>query len=258
MERNILKLKSKLESKGGNEMDKNEWIKSIISSFPYSVIEKREVYKKDGIKLNYDIIDENGEEWRLGIYLVKKPKIPTMGISNLVDDENDYRKFCLFIDYDNINEAIVRNEVAWIVDYYKLTNAYLFYTRRYEEENCLNENERYYGNYQVIIPDIMPYHKVIEILEKTSCDRNFLMAHSYSRYKMWFLRFIGKDEPEAPVFLDIIPKEPVNMDNLVSRKHIMFLRMWYGVPALPYKNMDNSKAIQFTCYLTGKSQKEVK
>jgi len=194
-----------------------------------------------GTKLIMDI-----RHHRLGWMCIKLPDNPTAGIASVCDGRDDKHRFehVVFLDYDNINENIVREELAWSVEKYKLTPFYLFFTKRKKDE------QGYFGHYMAISLTKLPFNTILQILQETHCDYNYKRMPYYSRYKFWVLRFIKKKGSPAPIFLDMIPSHAVNMENRVSRAHLNFLEKWYPIPTLLYYNKDKSKELIMTPYLT--------
>lgn len=225
-----------------------KWIDECLSKLNMDLANLKIINTNYGIKATLE-----NDEILYSIGVFEKPKIPTLGIGSLVIEPTQDKKFMhvLFLDYDWINEWIVEQELEWLAKEYNLSNFYLFYTRRYYDEKG-SEYDRYYGNYMAISLSLLPFNKIIEIIKETHCDDNYKRVPSYMRYKMWVLRMIGKGNVEPPTFLKIIPNEPVNMNNLISKRHRLFLEKLFNVPSLPYTNEDNSKFIFLTPYLTSK------
>jgi len=186
-----------------------------------------------------------------GIFAGKQPDIPTIGYGSLCSGDTTRFEHVIFLDYDWINEWMVREELAYLVDKYRLSNFYLFYTRRFEYPQG-GPFDRWYGNYQAVCCTKLQFKEVLKIIEETHCDWNYKTMPHYSRYKFWFLRFIDKGEVEPPKFFELIPDKPINMDRRVSQAHVRFLETWYGVPKLPYQNLDGSKEILMSRYMTAK------
>jgi len=193
---------------------------------------------------------------RLGFMFVRLPDIPTSGMSSVCKATPNLARFphVLFIDYDTINEWIVREELEWICEQYNLTPFYLFYTKRLKDE-LGSPMESYWGNYQAISLTKLKFKEVLEILSETHSDFNYIRMPNFSRYKFWVLRLIAKRQRPPPKFLSIVPedKNKWNLGREVSRVHLNLLRKWYKVPEIPYTKIDNSEELIFIPhYLTTK------
>lgn len=187
---------------------------------------------------------------KLGIYLVKLPDNPTTGISSLCDGRPNYRfKHVIFLDYDYNQEWMVREELEFIARKHHLTNFYLFYTKRKEEDGG------HIGNYCAISLTRKPFANTCKILQETHADYAYKRVPSWTTYKFWVLRMVAKKNSPAPVFLDLIPRQPINMKNEISRAHLNFLSRWFNLPKLPYENLDNSRELLLSTYLTSSISK---
>ena len=60
---------------------------------------------------------------------------------------------------------------------------------------------------------------------------------------------IVRDEPK---FLHYYPEKVMNMDAPVSKAHAYLYQQLFGVPLLPYRNMDNQLDIEYVGYKTRK------
>lgn len=213
------------------------------------VVIKFEMHRTEaGVKAFLDIFGR-----RLGIMFYKKPNIPTMGVGSRCQATSGLARFphVSYIDYDMINEWLVKEELAWLVDEYGLSPYYLFYTRRNVDKQG-TKYEYYWGNYQAISLTKLTFKEAIEILGKTHSDYNYKRMPHFSRYKMWILRFIAKQTVPPPKFLCMVPNNGRPSRRQVSKTHLDFLEKWHGVPRIKYPNVDKSDRLFVTPYVTGK------
>lgn len=193
---------------------------------------------------------------RIGFMVMKAPDIATVGMGNIIDKKTpNLARFphCLFIDYDNIWEYFVREELKWLTEEYPITPFYLFYTKRNTNKEG-SKYEKYSGNYSAISLTKMTFKKAYDILQTTHSDFNYKRVPHFIKYKFWVLRMIAKKDRPAPKFLCMIPEDPKkwNLEPEVSRVHLKLLEKWYGIPKVDYHNIDDSTETFLTPYLTGK------
>jgi hypothetical protein len=182
-------------------------------------------------------------DWRVVTVAMRKPQIPTIGFSNLTRD----MQHVVFLDYDHVDEGFMMDELYGLVEQFKLTNFYVFYTRR------SLAGGRWYGNYHAVSLTKVPYGECMRILRLAHTDEAFRDSPLYITMKHWVLRLYPKANIPSPTFLCIVPDKPVNMDREISRAHLNLLKSWYpNIPDLPYQNLDNSTDLMITYYKTGK------
>lgn len=230
-----------------------KWIDECIKRLPIDISNYNAINinrNNYGIKARLDI-----SGYRIGFMVAKLPSVPTVGVGSLCKGDNARFEHVVFIDYDNILEWIVEEELNWIVNQYKLSNFYLFYTERNIDEKSSSHIDRISGNYHAVSLTKLTFSKINEIIRNTHSDYNYKLMPNYVKYKFWVLRFVGKENKSAPKFLKIIPDYPVNMNNRISKAHKEFFECMYpDLPRLPYTNLDDSEGVFITPYLTSRSQ----
>ena len=147
----------------------------------------------------------------VGVYLnfrlAIKPREGTkvVGVCNKIAD-----KYLLFLDYDYDNRKTLLPELRAIQEKYALGNAYLFKTGR---------------GYHVIFTDLLTYDLFTEILDSTSCDKDFKQVPKNNHYRTWVLRATSKKE-NAVVFKEVLYNPQIRV---TSAPHTQYLHD-RGVP----------------------------
>jgi len=163
---------------------------------------------------------------------MKVPKTPTKGISARIPHTTN---FVTFLDYDNVTDERLDDELVYIQELYQLGDSYIFKTNEF-------------GRHAICI-DILPLRDALAVVYTSTCDRLFKRGIRINEYTTWILRNWEKGERERPEFLRIV-ESPYNGKRLQSQAHAEFLKTFFGVD-VRLVNPDGNHEIEIQGYNTG-------
>jgi hypothetical protein len=162
---------------------------------------------------------------------MKIPKTPTRGVSARIPHTTN---FVIFLDYDNIKDERLDDELLYLQELYKLG-----------EFHILKTNE--FGRHAICI-DELPLNEALEVTYCSTCDHQFKRGIRINEYRTWILRGWEKGERGRPEYVRTL-ESPYNGHRLQSQAHAMFLKAFYGVnPRLV--NPDGNTEIEIQGYNT--------
>ena len=138
-------------------------------------------------------------------------KVPTLrakGLSSLVPHTTLH---CIFLDYDNILDVRLKEELSCIQNEFEIGNFYVFETR-------------YNGRHAVCI-DALRLRDVKEIVDASNCDRAFKKSPAINEYRCWVLRRGKKGNRAEPRYIYKV-ESPFDGQNPQSLAHANYLFQW--------------------------------
>lgn len=136
---------------------------------------------------------------------MKKLKIRTEGVTSRIPRTSLH---VTFLDYDNINDDRLREELEYLIEEFEIGSFIVFSTRE-TGRHC-------------ICLDALRFRDVKEIIEFSSCDLMFKKAPRINEYRCWVLRYAKKGDRKAPEYLYTV-ESPYEGDNLQSAGHAKYL-----------------------------------
>jgi hypothetical protein len=147
----------------------------------------------------------------------------------------------LFLDYDEIDEETLIEELTALIEESKIGNIYLFKMDREQAFHC-------------ICLDYFTFREVKLIALSTSCDIAAVIAPRYDKFRNWILRDAPKGERTTPVAYKTI-ESPYDGKRKQSSAHARFLNSMYGTN-IQLKNPDNNpEDIEAEAYKTASRTK---
>jgi hypothetical protein len=143
--------------------------------------------------------------------------------------------FVTFLDYDNIVDERLTEELRFIQDEFDIGNFYIFRSSEL-------------GRHCVCI-DALTLKEVKQILNLSTCDVAFKNSPRISEYRTWVLRHGKKGDREAPKYTYTVESQ-YEGDNLQSVGHKMFLEAMFGVKTPELKNPLGDEAVELQWYNT--------
>jgi hypothetical protein len=162
---------------------------------------------------------------------MKIPKTPTKGISARILHTTN---FVVFLDYDNITDERLNDELVYLQELFQLGNFHIFKT---------NEFGRH-----VICIDELPLREALDVVYNSTCDYQFKRGIRINEYRTWILRGWEKGERGRPEYVRTV-ESPYNGQRLQSQAHAMFLQIFYGVK-VRLVNPDGNDEIEIQGYNT--------
>lgn len=147
-----------------------------------------------------------GRHWSFLIRNVPEKTVFQGGIGNRCANG----QYIVFLDYDNTPYNWLEDEIPYLQKRFGLGNAYVFQTKR---------------GYHVIFLEKMSLGRVIQVLNTSSCDKNYKDIPLLYGRKMWVLRMTSKSR-ERIVFKSILPAKSSMTRSL---PHKTFLQDRYGI-----------------------------
>lgn len=169
------------------------------------------------------------------IQIMKLLDIRTRGISSRVPHTSLH---IVCMDYDNVTDERLRDELKFLQEEFELGNFYVFKTK-YDGRHCL-------------CIDALTFKEVKKIIDFSSCDWLFKRAPRINEYRCWVLRFTKKGNREAPKYLYTV-ESPHEGRNLQSLGHAKYL-LKYGLK-IDLKKPYGHELIEIQDYNTGKRTK---
>jgi len=160
------------------------------------------------------------------------PKAPTRGISARIPHTTE---FAVFMDYDNVKDERLIEELRYLQELYELGDFHVFAT---------NEFGRH-----VICVDRLPLREALDVVYNSTCGEVFKRGIRINEYRTWILRTHKKGDRDRPKYLFSV-ESPYNGKNLQSQAHALFLRVHYGAKIL-LTNPDGNTKIEMQDYKTG-------
>jgi len=143
------------------------------------------------------------------------------------------------LDYDNIVDERLIEELRYLQEEFELGNFYIFETRNK-------------GRHAVCI-DALRFKDMKEVVDFSSCDLMFKKAPSINEYRCWLLRYAKKGKRDAPKYLYTVESSHEGK-NLQSRGHAKFL-LKFGL-TIDLKNPYGTEELEIQEYNTGKRTEE--
>jgi hypothetical protein len=168
----------------------------------------------------------------LKVQAMKKLEIRTKGVSSRIPNTSLH---VLFLDYDNIEDGGLIEELRFLQEEFQIGNFYVLETRNK-------------GRHAVCIDALRPRDQK-EIVDFSSCDLMFKKAPRINEYRCWVLRFAKKGNRDEPKYLYTV-ESPYEGQNLQSRCHAKYL-LKFGVK-IDLKNPFGPEEIEVQAYNTGK------
>ena len=131
--------------------------------------------------------------------------VRSSGISSRIPNTS-FHIVCL--DYDNINDERLKEELVFLQSQFMLGNFYVLHTREF-------------GRHAVCI-DALRFKDVKEIIDFSSCDSMFKKAPMINEYRCWVLRYAKKGKRDPPKYLYTVKSQHEGM-NQQSRGHAKYL-----------------------------------
>ena len=170
------------------------------------------------------------------LQIMKKLDVRTEGVSSRIPDTTLH---VIFLDYDNIVDERLIEELRFLQEEFEIGNFYVFET-----------SDK--GRHAVCI-DALRFKDVLEIVRFSSCDLMFKMAARINEFRCSVLRFEKKGNRDAPKFRYTV-ESPHEGKNLQSRGHAKYL-LKFGI-TVDLKNPFGPEEIEIQAYNTGKRTKE--
>jgi len=111
----------------------------------------------------------------LKFQLMKQLSVRSSGVSSRVSDTSLH---IIFLDYDDIVDERLKEELVFLQSEFKLGNFYVLETRSN-------------GRHAVCI-DVLRFKDVKEVVDFSSCDLMFKKAPMINEYRCWVLRYAKK------------------------------------------------------------------
>jgi len=162
---------------------------------------------------------------------MKIPKTPTKGMSARIPHTTN---FTIFLDYDNIQDERLDDELVYLQELYHLGDFHVLKT---------NEFGRH-----VICVDALPLREALDVVYSSTCDAMFKRGVRINEFRTWILRNWEKGERERPQYLRTI-KSPCNGQRLQSQAHAGFLEAFFGLK-VRLVNPDGNDEIEINEYNT--------
>ena len=172
----------------------------------------------------------------LKLQVIKKLEVRTKGVSSRIPGTTLH---VLFLDYDNITDERLTEELRYLQDEFELGNFYVLETRNK-------------GRHAICI-DALRFTDILEIVRFSSCDLMFKKAPTINEYRCWVLRFAKKGDRDSPKYLYVV-ESPHDEKNMQSRGHAKYLEK-FDV-RLDLKNPYGAEEIEIQGYNTGKRTEE--
>jgi hypothetical protein len=167
----------------------------------------------------------------LKLRVQRKLDVRTSGVSSRIPGTTLH---VVLLDYDRINDARLKEELAFLQDEFEIGNFYVLETR---------EN----GRHAVCI-DALTLRDVKDIVDFSNCDLAFKRGPRLNEYCSWVLRFAKKGGRDAPKYLYTV-MSPYEGKNLQSLSHATYL-LNFDIK-IKVKNPYGPKAIEVHDYNTG-------
>ena len=153
-------------------------------------------------------------------------------------------EFIILLDYDNIKDNRLVEELLYLQELYGLGDFYVFET---------NEFGRH-----VICIDRLRLKQALNVVNNSTCDAVFKRGIRINEYRTWILRGLGKGDRPKPRYLYSV-ESPYNGQRLQSQAHAEFLQRYYGAP-VRIVNPDGNHELETQGYKTSNkvSAKDVK
>jgi hypothetical protein len=168
------------------------------------------------------------------------PKSPTRGMSARIPFTTE---FALFMDYDNVKDERLIEELLYLQELYELGDFHVLAT---------NEFGRH-----VVCVDRLTLKEALAVVYNSTCDAVFKRGIRINEYRTWILRTHEKGDRQRPKYLYSI-KSKYNGQRLQSKAHALFLQKHYGAEAR-LTNPDGNTKLEFQDYKTSSkvNQKDV-
>ena len=161
-----------------------------------------------------------------------KDKVRTVGYSSRVIPTSLH---VLFLDYDNIKDDRLKEELTFLQEEFELGNFYVLSTSEL-------------GRHCVCL-DALRAKDQMEIVEFSNCDWVYRKGVTINEYRTWILRCEPKGDRDAPKYAYTV-ESPYEGKNLQSVGHKMFLEAQFGVPVPELKQPYGEEAIELQGYDT--------
>jgi hypothetical protein len=159
------------------------------------------------------------------------PVAPTAGISARVASTTE---FVIFLDYDNVKDSRLIEELEYLQELYGLGDFYVFATNEF-------------GRHAICV-DRMRLVEALEVIYNSTCDAVFKRGIRISEYRTWILRNIEKGNRPKPKYLYTV-ESPYNGKRLQSQAHAHFLQRYFGAP-VRLVNSDGNDELEIQGYKT--------
>ena len=172
----------------------------------------------------------------LKLQIMKKLDVRTKGVSSRIPGTTLH---VLFLDYDNITDEKLTEELRYLQEQFELGSFYVLETRNK-------------GRHAICVDALRPRDQK-EIVDFSSCDLMFKRAPMINEYRCWVLRYAKKGNRDEPKYMYTV-KSPHEGKNLQSRGHAKYL-LKFGV-TIDLKNPYGPEEIEAQTYNTGKRTEE--
>lgn len=173
-----------------------------------------------------------GHTFHLKLQHFKTPIAPTTGVSPRIPHSTE---FVTFLDYDNITDERLVDELFYLQELFHLGDFHVFATNEF-------------GRHVVCI-DRLPLREELEVVYNSTCDYNFQRGIRINEYRTWVLRALEKGNRPKPKYLYPI-ESSYDGQRLQSEAHGLFLLRYYGAK-IRLTNPDGNTELEVQGYKTG-------
>lgn len=172
---------------------------------------------------------------------MKIPIEATAGVSARIKYTTE---FVVFMDYDNVEDSRLVEELVYLQELFRLGDIYVFATNEF-------------GRHAVCI-DRLRLKQALRVVYNSTCDAVFKRGIRINEYRTWVLRALGKGDRPKPKYLYSV-ESPYNGQRLQSQAHGKFLQQYFGAQ-VRLANPDGNDELETQGYKTGSktSAKDVK
>lgn len=168
----------------------------------------------------------------LKLQVMKKLNVRTSGVSSRIPDTPFH---ITVLDYDNITDERLKEELAYLQELFQLGNFIVLETRAE-------------GRHAVCL-DLHTFADAKQIVDFSSCDLMFKKGPRINEYRCWVLRYAKKGDRDAPKYLYTV-ESPYEGKNLQSLGHAKYL-LNFGIEIV-LKNPFGPESVEVQDYNTGK------
>jgi len=186
------------------------------------------------------------------------PNIPTVGITNKEVNPKDEKCYVLFLDYDNVNYEVVKEDLKFLNLRF---NFCTFLTLKSSESLVENQwkEEKEIGNYHVMAFERLSYAEVLKAIQTTRCEELYKKVPLIYSKRCWVLRIKPKYALNGKELVEYKPqpevKEVIQFSKHCKHEHCnafyQFAKNYWNTK-FKLKNLDNCREVEILEYNTVK------